>query len=1001
MIRAVLRRLPAVLGILLLVTVMPAVLVLWTRWTDWPHVTGPPLHSGFLGAFEPADLRAWAVATYHEIRLSLGTDGLLLATCLLALWITWTVMLCCLAADTLRLLRFGARRLRDNGPDGVRGWITALVTSTVLVSTASPSIASTLPHNPVAASAPRHPSDPHHAPEPLRAAPEADGPGPGPSASGPMLRTHRGDSLWELAKIHLGDGTRWREITDLNPYLSPEPQVLRAGDWLRLPDDAVNVDPAPLPDGVRWITVADGDTLSSLAHHHLGDPDRWHEIFELNRGRTQDADRTLRRPGFLMPGWRLAIPPTDPRSVDADAVTEGPVLGSPELEPMSPQQPPAAVPATPEPVPPLAAPSGQDTARAPQDVPGPAITLPTGGLVATGLAAVVAAAMYRHRRGRRRTYTPGSGDRTPPAEPGPAVRALRLADDHGSDSDSDSDSDEPATTEPVLLPTTTEPDRTATEDGADLATCPTAETAVQIGVRDGRAHALDLATLRGLGVTGPGAEAAVRALLVHLLATTITVVLPRLDMLALLGEELTSSPRLQITTDLAEAHATLAHRNTTADASCEVVLVARLDHPDDDLADLLAADAGVAGLLLGDWPSGHTVRVRADGIVATSDPALAELRGAQLFHLSATDTRDLLHILTNTAPAASTDDGNDSTSTDSRSPDTTVPGVEATTGEPADPEKQESIPEQHEPKTGSEHPTTPLPDTTPARDAHDEPAGGALPQNPADSTRDDTDARTSPLQLTVFGPPTLSWHNPHGTIEDLTTVLAPKHHALLVFLALHPRGTSRDAVRDALWPDARGRRPYNAFYAALSQIRASLTAATHNQATELIHQHGEHITLNPEFVAIDYWDHAQAEHDQHRATSHQQRLAAWSRISSLYRGELAAGFSALWLDAPREAAHRTTVDALTNLAAHYRDHDPHRRLQFLEHARHLDPDNENLYRAIIRTQADLGLTDAIPRTLQLLTTALADIGLRPDPTTLTLARTLQNPPTTATIPPAQ
>ncbi|WP_338596922.1 LysM peptidoglycan-binding domain-containing protein [Saccharopolyspora sp. SCSIO 74807] len=993
MIRAVLRRLPAVLGILLLVTVMPAVLVLWTRWTDWPHVTWPPLHSGFLGAVEPADLRTWAVATYHEIRLSLGTNGLLLATCLLALWITWTVMLCCLAADTLRLLRYGAHRLRANGPDGVRGWITALVTSTVLVGTASPSIASALPHSPVAASAPRHPSGAHHAP--VRAVPEADGFDSGPSASGLWLRTHRGDSLWEIATIHLGDGTRWREITDLNPYLSPEPHVLRAGDWLRLPDDAVNVDPAPLPDGVRWITVADGDTLSRLAHHHLDDPDRWQEIFELNRGRTQDTDRTLRRPGFLMPGWRLAIPPTEPRNLDADGVTEGAVLGSLEWEPMSPQQPPAAVPATPEPMPPPAAPSGQDTARAPQDASGPAIMLPTSGLVATGLAAAVAVGMYLHRRGRRRTYTPGSGDRTPPAEPGPAVRALRLADDHARGSD-----DEPATTEPVLLPTTTDPDRTATEDGTDPATCPTAETAVQIGVRDGRAHALDLATLRGLGVTGPGAEAAVRALLVHLLATTtITVVLPRLDALALLGEEPATAPRLHITTDLSEAHATLAHRNAPAGAGCEVVLVTRLDHPDDDLADLLAADAGVAGLLLGDWPSGHTVRVRADGIVTASDPAFAELRGAQLFHLGATDTRDLLHVLTDTAPAASTDDGNDSTSTESSSPDTTL-SVEATSGDPADREQQEGIPEQHEPGTGSARFTL-LSDTTPARDAHDEPAAGALPQNPADSTRDDTDARTSPLQLTVFGPPTLSWHNPHGTTEDLTTVLAPKHHALLVFLALHPRGTSRDAVRDALWPDARGRRPYNAFYAALSQIRASLTAATHNQATELIHQHGEHITLNPEFVAVDYWDHAQAEHDQHRATSHQQRLTAWSRISSVYRGELAAGFSALWLDAPREAAHRTTVDALTNLAAHYRDHDPHRGLQFLEHARHLDPDNENLYRAIIRTQADLGLTDAIPRTLQLLTTALADLGLRPDPTTLTLARTLQNPPTTATIPPAQ
>src|SRR5699024_6831238 len=66
-----------------------------------------------------------------------------------------------------------------------------------------------------------------------------------------------------------------------------------------------------------------------------------------------------------------------------------------------------------------------------------------------------------------------------------------------------------------------------------------------------------------------------------------------------------------------------------------------------------------------------------------------------------------------------------------------------------------------------------------------------------------------PWELSVFGPVTLTWHSLDGHAHDITSVLAPKHKALLVFLALHPSGTTREAVREALWPDARGRRPLN------------------------------------------------------------------------------------------------------------------------------------------------------------------------------------------------
>ncbi|WP_338600525.1 LysM peptidoglycan-binding domain-containing protein [Saccharopolyspora sp. SCSIO 74807] len=942
MISTVLRRVAAVLGILLLVTVMPTVLVLCTRWFDWPELTWPPLQSGFLGEFSPTDFQAWLVATYHESRLSLGTEGLLLASGLLALWGTWLTMIWCLVADTAAVLRFGARRLREHGPHSVRGWVTALVTSTVLVGTAGPSLASTLPAHPVAASAPRHPSGPQRAPEPLRAAPEAGGHHDGPPASGPMLRTHRGDSLWELAKIHLGDGNRWGEITDLNPHLSPEPQFLRAGDWLRMPDDAVRIEPAPLPDGVRWITVTEGDTLSGLAQQHLGDPDRWGEIFDLNRGRTQDADRTLRRPGFLMPGWRLAIPP-------AHAETE--------------RSPAPAVPAPDIPQPPQQQPPSPDTANSTEaeGAVGPAITLPTGGLVAAGLAVAVALGMVLQRRRRRRTYLPGSGDRTPPPEPAPVVRHLRLAEDRAVVT-----GEEPDLAEPVTVHSD-ENDTTGAQPHAKAVSA----LAMEVGVGDGRSRALDLAALHGLGLTGAGAEATARALLVHLLGTThAAVLIPQHDARALIGDDPPTSARLHITGDLDEALATLADRSDT-DQRQDIALVASLDHVPQHLATALAP-SGIAGILLGDHPTGATVRVRADGLVTATSPALNELNGTRMFHLNATDTRDLIDLLTDT------DDTAEPTAVD-----------HAVSPEPGNHDAPTA------PAGNAQLPT--LPDSTPINDEHDEPgsADQAPDTEPAPAT-DHPESSNRPLHLAVFGPPTLTWHTSHGTSHDLTTALAPKHKALLVFLALHPRGASREAMRDALWPDSRGSRPYNAFYAALSQLRKTVTDATDEGADDLVLHDDETVTLNPNLVTVDYWQFDQAEQDQRRAAPKQQRLDACSRIIALYRGHLAAGHSTLWLDAPREATHRTTIDAVTTLADHYRTSDPQRRLQLLEHARTLSPENEHLYRDIIRTQAQLGHTDAIPRTLHLLTHTLANIGERPEATTLTLARTLQTTPPTPT-----
>jgi LysM domain len=79
-------------------------------------------------------------------------------------------------------------------------------------------------------------------------------------------------------------------IVDAEPAVRPEP-----------PERA-----APTTDGS--VVVAAGDTLIGLARTHLGDPGRWREIFELNRGRPQADGGRLATPSLISPGWRLRLP---------------------------------------------------------------------------------------------------------------------------------------------------------------------------------------------------------------------------------------------------------------------------------------------------------------------------------------------------------------------------------------------------------------------------------------------------------------------------------------------------------------------------------------------------------------------------------------------------------------------------------------------------------------------------------------------------------------------
>ncbi|GAB4086361.1 hypothetical protein GCM10028784_29910 [Myceligenerans cantabricum] len=119
----------------------------------------------------------------------------------------------------------------------------------------------------------------------------------------------RGDSLWKIADRLWSDGTRWREIFDLNQNRLGQPDFILPGTRLQIPTPTEPSPPAQ-PD-IKTYTVQHGDTLTGIARDMLGDPNRYPDIVAASKNTTQPDGRRLTDPDHIEPGWTLTIPAPD------------------------------------------------------------------------------------------------------------------------------------------------------------------------------------------------------------------------------------------------------------------------------------------------------------------------------------------------------------------------------------------------------------------------------------------------------------------------------------------------------------------------------------------------------------------------------------------------------------------------------------------------------------------------------------------------------------------
>ncbi len=943
------------------------------------------------GSPVPHGLPSW-----HQVIAALARpdDGtMFLAAVRWVSWLAWAAFTLSAAAEMLAQLRGrAAPRLRLAGP--VQSLATALVASVFVSLLPAPHLPRTAPVAvsiaQIAGTAPARPGTPART-----TAGGPDGTGRGWVIRGRLAVPPGGryivaerDDLWGIAARRLGDGERWREIFALNRgRLQPDgrrltdPRLIYPGWILLLPSSQARPRASAHHGACFGPRRPDGGLPAPRAGSQPGSAPA-----AATRQPGRPRDHTAQRPaGIGLPGgslvgitlaaavstalaaWRLhrrraAVPrwPARPGQVEAplpDAITR---LRRAYLRSLGAEAAGTRSGPWPDPRPP-----GPAACRAAED---------EAGLDEFGAPVGPAA--------------PGPGTGHPPAAPHPAAsgRPAPAAAWAGA---------APAPFRPAVprWPLVPGPQPGAAgRRGGDPAAgrqVPQAPGTIVFGQRAGAEIPLADAAAGGLGLTGPGAHDAARAVLISLLASPRShaehgpqVVIPAADLRLLVsprhsGQVPGVTPGypggLAVTGSLDEAldriETEITHRIRVQDAGTDdyqagpgrqapplAVIATAGPRSHARLRAVLDAGqpAGILAIVIGTWPAGTTCQISSAGIVtAATRPGLT---GIDTYRLQAPDTAALLDLLRG-AQGHVTDEPASSTAAPAR-PARHEPAPEAR----RDASGSGGQPGRHARPAASRAEAGPPPGRTAPEPGY---APGSAPAS--------RDAR--PVEIAVLGTVRIT-----AAGSELRSGLR-KARELLAFLVMHPAGVTGDAISEALWPESDPRYAARQRHLAVRKGRELLRTATGLRTPMFITLAGDRYQLDPSLIGADLWRFDTALDQAQAATDQDDQLTALRRATACYHGPLCDGTAFDWTERYAEPARRRAVDALARIAGILQPASPEQALATLETALVHDPYNEALYQRIMHIQVGLGRPDAARRTLRLLETRLAELGLAPDPAT--------------------
>jgi nucleoid-associated protein YgaU len=163
----------------------------------------------------------------------------------------------------------------------------------------------------------------------------------GVDPSGTKYIVESGDFMTKIATKVVGDSSRWKELRDANPSVSPDKifpgQILNLpASWQKAPSPPVGGSPPAVPPGVTPPTVSGGkytvkagDTMTGIATKLVGNSARW---VELRAANPQVSD-----PNKIFVGQVLNLPPGWPS-------TPGGTASPPVATPPAVNVPPGVIP---------------------------------------------------------------------------------------------------------------------------------------------------------------------------------------------------------------------------------------------------------------------------------------------------------------------------------------------------------------------------------------------------------------------------------------------------------------------------------------------------------------------------------------------------------------------------------------------------------------------------------------------------------------------------------
>lgn len=208
---------------------------------------------------------------------------------------------------------------------------------------------------------------------------------------------------------------------------------------------------------------------------------------------------------------------------------------------------------------------------------------------------------------------------------------------------------------------------------------------------------------------------------------------------------------------------------------------------------------------------------------------------------------------------------------------------------------------------------------------------------------------------------------------------------LLAFLITYPNGRRQDAILEAIWPEGRPRNARKSLNQLVSEVRRKLGGDP--KEMPLIVVAGDHYRID--------WDHVWAD-----AHAFREALAAAERVDDpvpnlkdavdLYRGDFCKDAYFSWTEDERYGLERTYVDAVLKLADTLIERDGIEAAHsIVDRALGIDPYSDALARRAMALDARrFGRAAAIER-FRRFRAAVREIGVEPEPETLSLADSLR------------